>query len=296
MVRSYSDLIRQTKNALLATEEPADAVFLARQLVCHAAGVRREALLTRGTEPAPEAVCRQVAQGTARLLAGEPLAYVLGEWDFFGLTLKVTPAVLIPRDDTCAVTELALEALSGLAQPRILDLCTGSGCIGLALASRIPGARVVLGDISPAALAVAAENAAPFGDRVECRIVNALEPALELGTFDGIVSNPPYITGQEMGELPPSVSDYEPHLALYGGADGLDFYRAIAKNFRSNLNPGGCLCFEFGMGQGDGVSGCLAENGFTVLRRTKDANEIERAVLARFGRKEETHGNEKDCL
>lgn len=294
---SFSELYRQTRQALLAAEEPADAAFLARNLVCFFGKIRREELLTHGDRIAPEDVIRSVEEGTARLLRGEPLAYVLGEWEFRGMTLKVTPDVLIPRDDTCAVTDLAVEALQGIPNARVLDLCTGSGCIGLAIFREAPGTQVVLGDISPAALQIAAENAAAQSSEAACRIVNALEnPPENLGKFDLIVSNPPYITGQEMKELPSSVSDFEPHLALYGGEDGLVFYRAIAENFRAALNPGGFLCFEFGMGQGDGVCAILETCGFTVLKRLRDLNEIERAVLARYGRKEESHGNEKDRL
>ena len=107
-----------------------------------------------------------------------------------------------------------------------------------------------------------------------------------LGKFDLIVSNPPYITTAEMGELDPSVKDFEPHMALHGGDDGLDFYRAIAKNYREALKPGGYLCFEFGMGQGDDVCAILEENGYKILDRTKDYNDRERAVLAQYGRKE----------
>ena len=101
-----------------------------------------------------------------------------------------------------------------------------------------------------------------------------------------IVSNPPYITGAEMNELPASVKDHEPHLALFGGKDGLDFYRAITKNFTSALKPGGYLCYEFGMGQGDAVCQILENNGYTILERSRDYNDRERAVLAQYGRKD----------
>lgn len=292
MVRRYADLYLDTKRALLSREEPEDAVFLARNLICHYSGKSREALLADGSETVPEAVCQAVEQGVSRLLSGEPLAYVLGQWDFYGMTLKVTPEVLIPRDDTCAVTDLAIGAVKQENRPvRVLDLCTGSGCIGLAIAKEAGNAQVVLADLSPAVLAVAAENAAPFGSRVSWVIADALaQPEPGLGQFDLIVSNPPYITGAEMESLPHSVSGFEPHLALFGGADGLDFYRAISKHYRSILTPGGFLCFEFGMGQGDGVCAILEENGFTVRKRARDGNRIERAVLAQYGRKDDTHG------
>ena len=171
-----------------------------------------------------------------------------------------------------------------------MDLCTGSGCIGLAIASRVKDARVTLADISKEALAVAKKNVASvhFSGRVSCVQADALAPAPGfLGKFDMIVSNPPYITGPEMLDLPASVDDYEPHLALYGGEDGLDFYRSITENYKSALKPGGYLCFEFGMGQGDDVCKILLNNGFTIIERTTDFNDRERAVIAQLGRKED---------
>jgi len=226
-----------------------------------------------------------------RVLGGEPLAYVLGQWDFYGMTLHVEPCVLIPRDDTCAVTELAVKRALFLAHsPRILDLCTGSGCIGLAIAHRVKDAKVTLADISRDALTVARKNITgqKLSGRVSCVQADALKPpAPFLGKFDMIVSNPPYITTDEMAELPDSVKNYEPHLALHGGGDGLEFYRSISENYKNALKPGGLLCLEFGMGQGDAVCRLLEDNGFTVLERTRDYNDRERAVVAQYGRKED---------
>jgi release factor glutamine methyltransferase len=200
------------------------------------------------------------------------------------MTLQVDNHVLIPRDDTCAVTALAIrQALFLDSAPRILDLCTGSGCVGIAVASRVKDAKVTLADISKEALAVAKKNVAgqKLSARVSCVQADALSaPSAFLGKFDMIVSNPPYITTQEMRELPKSVKDYEPHLVLHGGDDGLDFYRSIAKNYAAALKPGGYLCFEFGMGQGDAVCAILEENGYTVLERSRDYNQRERAVIA----------------
>jgi release factor glutamine methyltransferase len=240
---------------------------------------------------AGEEICRKMEDATARLLKDEPLAYILGEWDFYGLRLHVNEHVLIPRDDTCAVVELAINRGLFLPEsPRVLDLCTGSGCIGLAVASRIKDARVTLGDISREALAVAKTNvvAHKMTGRVTCIPMDALSaPPAYLGKFDMIISNPPYITSEEMKELPASVKDYEPHLALFGGLDGLDFYRSIAKNYAAALKPGGFLAFEIGDTQGDDVCAILLENGYTILERTKDYNDRERAILAQYGRKEE---------
>ena len=290
MVKQYGQLYQDTRRALLDTETPEDAGVLARMLICHVSGKNHAQFLADRDLYAGEAIVEGVENGLKRLLSGEPIAYILGQWEFYGLPMIVSPKVLIPRDDTCAVAELAIkQALFLDKDPRILDLCCGSGCIGLAVASRVKDAKVTLADVSLDALAVAKENTAlnKLTGRVRCVQADALKPAFPfLGKFDLIVSNPPYITGQEMLELPVSVKDYEPHLALYGGEDGLDFYRAIAQNFAPALKPGGYLCFEFGMGQGDDVCQILTENGYTILDRTRDYNSRERAVLAQYGRKE----------
>ena len=290
MVKQYGQLYQDTRRALLDTETPEDAGVLARMLICHVSGKNHAQFLAERDLYAGEAIVEGVENGLKRLLAGEPIAYILGQWEFYGLPMIVSPKVLIPRDDTCAVAELAIkQALFLDKDPRILDLCCGSGCIGLAVASRVKDAKVTLADVSLDALAVAKENTAlnKLTGRVRCVQADALKPAFPfLGKFDLIVSNPPYITAQEMLELPVSVKDYEPHLALYGGEDGLDFYRAIAQNFAPALKPGGYLCFEFGMGQGDDVCQILTENGYTILDRTRDYNSRERAVLAQYGRKE----------
>lgn len=290
MVKQYGELYLELRRALLQQEEPQTASLMAREVLRAFSGKSQEELLAQRELYASEEVCRKVARALKRLLEGEPLAYVLGEWDFYGLTLYVTPDVLIPRDDTCAVTELAVKKALFLQQdPRILDLCCGSGCIGLAIASRVKDARVTLADISKEALAVAKRNIQRnhLGGRVSSIQVDARVPCSAfLGKFDMIVSNPPYVTKAEMLELPDSVKNYEPTLALYGGEDGLDFYRAICVNFRNALKPGGLLCFEFGMGQGDDVCRILESEGYTVLDRRRDFNDRERAVLARLDRKE----------
>lgn len=289
MVKTYGDLYVRTRDRLTLTETPETAGPMARDLVSTLSGMTQEAFLAERNKPVSEELTARVDMAVDRYLAGEPLPYVLGEWTFYGLDLYVSPDVLIPRDDTCAVAELAIHRGLFLDQnPRILDLCCGSGCIGLAIASRLKDARVTLADLSGPALSVARKNIQRnhMGGRVSCVQVDAMEaPSAFLGKFDMIVSNPPYVTASEMEELPDSVKKYEPHMALFGGTDGLNFYRAITKNFRDLLKPGGFLCYEFGMGQGDAVCAILEENGFTVLERTLDFNERERAVLAQYGRK-----------
>ena len=291
MVKKFSQLYLEARRAFMEIEDQQTASLLARNLLCYVSGKSQEQILADREKYACEATCEAMESAVNRIVAGEPLAYVLGEWEFYGMTLYVDPNVLIPRDDTCAVAALAIKKGLFLDQePRVLDLCTGSGCIGLAVANRVKDAKVTLADISREALAVAKKNIArhKLTGRVSCVQADALaEPSAFLGKFDMIVSNPPYVTTKEMDELPGSVKDYEPHLALHGGEDGLTFYRSIAKNYAKALKPGGYLCFEFGMGQGDDVCAILEKNGYTILERSRDYNDRERAVIAQYGRKEE---------
>ena len=283
MVKKYADLFLDARRALLK-QEGQFAANVARELVCAASGKTAEQVIADREIYASEEVCELTESFVQRRLRGEPMPYILGQWDFYGMTLTVTPDVLIPRDDTVVVTELAIKKAMYLEQnPRILDLCTGSGCIGLAIARRVKDARVTLGDVSAAALRVARRNVSQLKltGRVNCVAMDALKPAQEfLGTYDLIVSNPPYVTTQEMETLDPSVRDFEPHLALDGGVDGLDFYRAIIKNYSSALAPRGYLCFEFGMGQENAVCSLLMRGGYEILELKKDTAEITRAVLA----------------
>lgn len=283
MVKKYADLFLDARRALLK-QEGQFAANVARELVCAASGKTAEQVIADREIYASEEVCELTEAFVQRRLRGEPMPYILGQWDFYGMTLTVTPDVLIPRDDTVVVTELAIKKAMYLEQnPRILDLCTGSGCIGLAVARRVKDARVTLGDISAAALRVARRNVSQLKltGRVNCVAMDALKPAQEfLGTYDLIVSNPPYVTTQEMETLDPSVREFEPRLALDGGADGLDFYRAIIKNYTSALAPRGYLCFEFGMGQENAVCSLLMRGGYEILELKKDTAEITRAVLA----------------
>lgn len=283
MVKKYAELYLQARKALLQ-QEGESAANLARELLCLASGKTAEAILADRDLYASEDICKRMDELVERKLRGEPLAYILGVWNFYGMELTVTPDVLIPRDDTLVVTELAIKKALFLEQnPRILDLCTGSGCIGLAIAKRVKDARVTLGDISPAAIRVAKKNVQEqkLSGRVNCITLDVMQPAAKfLGTFDLIVSNPPYVTRQEMQTLDASVRDYEPHLALDGGEDGLDFYRAILEHYTSALRPGGFICFEFGKGQENAVCALLEAHAYKILEQKKDTAEIVRAVVA----------------
>ena len=284
MVKKYADLFLDARRALIE-QEGSFAANVARELLCAASGKTAEQIIADREMYASQEVCELTESFVQRRLKGEPMPYILGQWDFYGMTLIVTPDVLIPRDDTVAVTELAVKKAMYLEQnPRILDLCTGSGCIGLGIARRVKDARVTLGDVSQAALRVARRNISQqkLAGRVSCVALDVRMPAPEfLGTYDLIVANPPYVTSAEMKTLDPSVRDFEPHLALDGGEDGLDYYRAIIKNYTAVLAPGGYLCFEFGMGQENAVCSMLENGGFEILELKKDTADITRAVLAR---------------
>ena len=284
MVSRYSDLYLNARSAL-REKEGENAALCARELLAKAAGKRPEEIIANRDIYASEEIEQTLNGYVERMLNDEPLPYILGEWDFCGMTFQVSRDVLIPRDDTMAVTELAVDyALFLDENPRVLDLCSGSGCIGLAIANRVKDARVVLGEISPSAIRVARKNIQnhSMGGRVTCMAIDALKPAMRfIGQFDLIVSNPPYITSRDMEQLQPSVKNFEPHMALHGGDDGLDFYRAITENFTHALKPGGCLCFEFGMGQEQDVEAILLQHGYEIVAWKRDASGIMRAVQAR---------------
>ena len=281
MAKTYHELYTALRERLNGAGIEACALE-ARLLTAFAAEMPQEKLLQEfHCSAAPEAAQRLEALA-ARRLAGEPLAYLPGRWAFYGLELTVTPAVLIPRSDTETLVDKAL-ALAGdpAGTLRILDLCTGSGCIGCALGVRLPNSRLVLADLSPEALAVAEKNAADcgLGARAECRALDVLSPPpAALGGFDMIVSNPPYIPVGELAGLDASVRDYEPRMALDGGSDGLDFYRAILRHWTGLLRPGGRLLLEIGDDQAGAVTALLETAGLGGIGLARDAAGRDRVV------------------
>ena len=287
---TYHDLYKAARQVLRQVDGE-NAEFTAQQLVAAATDRTVSQLVADFPLMVFQRDVEKVNEMVQRHIKGEPLAYILGQWEFHGLTLNVTPDVLIPRDDTEAVCELAIGKTMQLPQnPRILDLCAGSGCIGLAIASKVKDARVTLAEISPEAIRVAKKNIQDnhLAGRVSCIQMDVRQtPPKFLGKYDLIVSNPPYVTAAQMERLDPSVKDYEPRLALYGGLDGLDYYRAITKNFTPILKPGGFICFEFGMGQEAEVCHILMEHGYELGRLVRDSGERARAVLAQKPNKEE---------
>ena len=273
----YLDIRQQLRKAGIEA-----ATLEARELVCFGTGKSREDLARDGGLYASPELERQVRSLVDRHLAGEPVAYLIGEWEFYGLSLDISPDVLIPRPDTEVLAGQAIEYIQTLGECRALDLCAGSGCIGLAVASQAPQARVVLGEYSDAALKVCRQNIRRNGlsGRVVPMQADAREkPERSLGEFQCIVSNPPYIPRADIETLDASVRDYEPHLALDGGEDGLDFYQTISGKWKDALAPGGRLYFEVGIGQADSVLRIMRAQGFGDIQIVKDLHDIPRVVF-----------------
>ena len=273
----YLDIRQQLRKAGIEA-----ATLEARELVCFGTGKSREDLARDGGLYASPELESQVRSLVDRHLAGEPVAYLIGEWEFYGLPLDISRDVLIPRPDTEVLAGQAIEYIQTLGECRVLDLCAGSGCIGLAVASQAPQARVVLGEYSDAALKVCRQNIRRNGlsGRVVPMQADAREkPERSLGEFQCIVSNPPYIPRADIETLDASVRDYEPHLALDGGEDGLDFYQTISGKWKDALAPGGRLYFEVGIGQADSVLRIMRAQGFGDIQIVKDLHDIPRVVF-----------------
>ena len=273
----YLDIRQQLRKAGIEA-----ATLEARELVCFGTGKSREDLARDGGLYASPELEAQVRDLVDRHLAGEPVAYLIGEWEFYGLPLDISRDVLIPRPDTEVLAGQAIEYIQTLGECRVLDLCAGSGCIGLAVASQAPQARVVLGEYSDAALKICRQNIRRNGltGRVVPMQADAREkPERALGEFQCIVSNPPYIPRADLETLDASVKDYEPHLALDGGEDGLDFYQTISGKWKEALAPGGRLYFEVGIGQADTVLRIMRAQGFGDIQIVKDLHDIPRVVF-----------------
>ena len=281
MATTYNNLYLDTRQRL--REAGVEGAQLeARELLCHAAGKNREQFYRDMALYAPDPVEEKLAALVERRLAGEPVAYLIGEWEFYGLALDVTPDVLIPRMDTEVLAERAILLARAAGEgARVLDLCAGSGCVGLAVAASVPTCRVVLADVSEAALKICKGNVRrnELNARVTCVQADALQkPDAALWDFDVIACNPPYIPTGDLAGLDVSVRDYEPRSALDGGADGLDFYRAIAAQWGSALRLGGSLLFEVGINQAMDVAALLEGSGFEDIQSTQDTQGIPRVV------------------
>lgn len=253
----------------------------ARELVCCGSGKSREEFFRDASmymSPETEAAIRALVR---RHIDGEPVAYLLGEWEFYGLTLDVNQSVLIPRTDTEVLAEAVISYLKTLGRCRALDLCAGSGCVGLAAAAHARDCRMLLGELSGPAVQVCRQNIRRCGlsDRAAAAVVDALRPPpREIGDFQCIACNPPYIPRADIETLERSVRDFEPYAALCGGEDGLDFYRAIAKHWKNALTENGRLYFEVGIGQADAVLRIMRGEGFGDINILPDTQGIPRVV------------------
>ena len=278
---TYNNLYLDARQKLKAAGVEA-AQLEARELVCFAAGKNREQFFRDMSLYASDEVEAKVEDLMNRRLAGEPVAYLIGEWEFYGLPLDISRGVLIPRADTEVLAEQAILAARAAGEgARVLDLCAGSGCVGLAEAANAPNCRAVLADVSEEALKICRQNIRrnDLNARVTCVQADARQaPPAMLWDFDVIACNPPYIPTGDIDGLDPSVRDYEPRLALDGGDDGLDFYRDIAEKWRTALRLGGVLLFEVGIGQASGVEQILSRCGYEDIETFQDTGGIWRVV------------------
>lgn len=250
-----------------------DADFDARELYRFVTG--RDPRFDDGPTPAEAA---RLDELTARRAAREPLQYILGEWEFMGIPLNVGPGVLCPRPDSEVVCETAIELLAGVPSPAVLDLCAGTGCLGLGVCRFVPGAQVTCVEKSPAALGYLRRN-------VQGRGVQAVEAdafgyyrQLPANSLDVLLSNPPYLTAAEMGALMPETAK-EPAMALDGGGDGLAFYRLITEKYRDAVRPGGWLVLEIGCAQAAQVLALGKANGWRNGQCRKDYGGNDRVVF-----------------
>lgn len=265
-------LVAEVENVLKngGVDEKSDAEWI----VCNATGLKRSELEKNKTIVQPTHVKKAMETAKERA-SGRPLWYIIGDTDFYGYTIKVDERVLIPRPETEELVAFSAENIK--SDDKVLDLCTGSGAIAIALKLKT-GATVTASDVSDGALELAAENAAQNKADIAFVKSDMFEDITD--SFDIIVSNPPYIPTQDINGLEKSVKDYEPTLALDGGADGLDYYRIIANNAANHLNAGGKLFLEVGIGQANAVKELLEQTGFINVEIRKDISGIERMIKA----------------
>ncbi len=278
---SLQDWIQNGEARLRAGPHPERARRDAETLVLHL--IKRDRVFLAANplaELSAEGVVRYYTL-IERRMAGEPIQYIIGETEFYGLLFQVNRSVLIPRPETEHLVEIVLSLASNFEKPRIVDVGTGSGAIAVALAHRLPGAQISAVDISTAALESARGNADRNGvaNRIRFLEGDLLAPVAE-EEFEIVVSNPPYVAESDRGSLAVEVRDYEPELALFAGS-GLDVYRRLIPDARSALVAGGFLALEVGYGQDSGVAGLLAEADFEQIEFTADLQGIPRVVTAR---------------
>jgi len=278
---TLSDAIVRAAKRLALADVP-EARAEARRLVALATGRSPESMVAAPRQDLPPEALKRIDAVVARRATREPFAYIAGVREFWSLPFRVTRATLIPRPDTETVVEAALAHVraAGMAKPRILDLGTGSGCILLALLSELPDATGLGVDASAEALSVASQNAVALGleSRVAFHLGNWTDRLT--GSFDVIVSNPPYIPDADVDALEPEVARYEPRSALAGGGDGLSAYRAIVAGAVTLLSRNGVLLLEIGAGQASDVAAIVEGAGLDVIGVRTDLSGIPRCVMA----------------
>ncbi len=245
-------------------------------------GLELPRFLMDGSSAVPHDTTEKALGILKRRLTGEPLQYILGQWDFFGMTFKVGTGVLIPRADTETIVESAIKLREGTDSTRFADLCSGSGCIAAALARHIKNAEGFAIEYSPDALTYLRHNLNKLAPNVKALHRDALLPetAAEFTDLDLVTSNPPYLTEKDMTQLQTEVT-YEPEMALFGGKDGLYFYRELARVWKPSLKKDGWILFELGLGQYRDVMDILRENGYADVSYACDLAGIERVVMGR---------------
>lgn len=273
-----ADARRRFRSAGIEADEAAlDARLLAQHLLNWDAA----RLLTHGDEPAPRDFQDAFELLVARRVAREPLAYITGTREFWQLAIEVTPAVLIPRPETELLIEAALEHCERLHPLRIVDVCTGSGCVAIALAREFGKASLVAADISADALDVARRNVARHGLSSRIGLVQTDLLAGVPGPADLIVANPPYVPSTDAATLQPEVRDFEPRGALFAGPDGLQMVRRLVTESPPLLEPGGMLMFEFGAGQGGAVMELIARaSALELVELRNDLQDLPRVAVA----------------
>ena len=251
----------------------------AELLVAHALKIDRMRVILDGERPLGGVELTTLRDLVKRRRSFEPIAYLRGEREFYGLRFRVDKRVLVPRPDTETLVDVALARSARLSMSmRQLDLCTGSGCVAIAMARQRPTAQVSASDLSPDALAVARDNALRLGAYSVAFYIGDLFAPFAGRRFDVVTANPPYIPTGDLASLMPDVRDHEPHLALDGGADGLDLVRRIVAEAPDYLDEGGLLAIEVGAGEAPATVALLTERGFAEVRADRDIARIERVV------------------
>ena len=270
---AYNNIKSQLKNAGIE-----ESVFEAKQIIKYVTGYNNNQILMNYQNDLSDFELSNLQIIMKQRLNRYPLQYILGKWDFYGRSYKVGPGVLIPRPDTETVIETCLDIISDDATSEVLDLCAGTGCIGITIACERKNSKVTLVEKYEEAAEYLRENIKNADNNATLIMGDIFEFAGADQKYDLIVSNPPYISEEDMESLPPEVK-FEPQTALYGGEDGLLFYRAIAAGYKDSIKSGGSLVFEIGYNEGEAVKDILLSLGYRDVNIKKDYSENDRVVF-----------------